>query len=80
MDGIINRDDAAIASHAQKHFVELWWANKPLPDKVKETGYGYTLSGEVLDPESPASLMYLNRGASNDEVMSDDRSQSSDTD
>ena len=63
MDGIINRDRAAIASHAQKHFIGLWYANKPLPAKVRETGEGHTLSGKPLDPESGAALMYRPKGA-----------------
>jgi protein MYSM1 len=34
----------------------------PLPDKVKESGEGYTLSGKPLDPNSAAAKPYLNRG------------------
>lgn len=31
----------------------------PLPDKVRETGDGYTLSGKPLDPNSAAAKPYL---------------------
>ncbi|KAI8341798.1 hypothetical protein BC941DRAFT_414490 [Chlamydoabsidia padenii] len=57
------RDSHSIRSHAQKHFIKLFRDNLPLPDKVKESGEGYTLSGKPLDPESAAAKSYLNRGA-----------------
>jgi hypothetical protein len=34
----------------------------PLPDKVRESGDGYTLSGKPLDPNSAAAKPYLSRG------------------
>ena len=48
-------------SHAQNHFVRLYTAGKPLPEKVKESGDGYTLSGKPLDPNA-ASLRKYTRG------------------
>lgn len=33
--------------------------NIPLPEKVRETGEGYTLSGRPLDPNSAAARPYL---------------------
>ena len=45
-------------SHAQKHFVKLYIADKPLPPKVAESGMGFTLSGKPLDPESAAARSY----------------------
>ncbi|KAJ3129020.1 hypothetical protein HK098_002872 [Nowakowskiella sp. JEL0407] len=59
MAHIATRDSNSIRSHAQKHFIKLFRDNKPLPDKVKETGAGYTLSGEPLDPNSAAAKNYL---------------------
>ncbi|KAI8343041.1 hypothetical protein BC941DRAFT_86103 [Chlamydoabsidia padenii] len=55
------RDPHSIRSHAQKHFIKLFRDNLPLPDKVKESGEGYTLSGKPLDPDSAAAKPYLNR-------------------
>ncbi|OMH79622.1 MPN domain-containing protein [Zancudomyces culisetae] len=49
----------SIRSHAQKHFIKLYRDNKPLPDKVKESGEGYTLSGKPLDPNSTSARVYL---------------------
>lgn len=33
----------------------------PLPDKIRESGEGYTLSGKPLDPNSAAAKPYLSR-------------------
>ncbi|KAK9867584.1 hypothetical protein WJX84_008166 [Apatococcus fuscideae] len=52
------RDARAFTSHAQKHFIKLCLAGKPLPPKVAETGLGYTLSGKPLDPNSAAAKAY----------------------
>ncbi|KAK9822060.1 hypothetical protein WJX74_004480 [Apatococcus lobatus] len=52
------RDVRAYTSHAQKHFIKLCLAGKPLPPKVAETGRGYTLSGKPLDPHSAAAKAY----------------------
>ncbi|CAO3600185.1 unnamed protein product [Absidia cylindrospora] len=57
------RDSNSIRSHAQKHFIKLYRDNLPLPDKVKESGDGFTLSGKPLDPDSAAAKSYLNRAA-----------------
>ncbi|KAI8097524.1 uncharacterized protein BX664DRAFT_258065 [Halteromyces radiatus] len=57
------RDPHSIRSHAQKHFIKLYRDNLPLPDKVKESGEGFTLSGKPLDPDSAAAKPYLNRMA-----------------
>ncbi|KAI8907537.1 hypothetical protein DFJ77DRAFT_182524 [Powellomyces hirtus] len=48
-----------VKSHAQKHFIHLWLDNKALPDKVRESGAGHTLSGNPLNPESAAVRPYL---------------------
>ncbi|KAJ3160574.1 hypothetical protein HDU86_000332 [Geranomyces michiganensis] len=48
-----------VKSHAQKHFIHLWLAGQPLPDKVRESGDGHTLSGNPLNPESAALRPYL---------------------
>ncbi|KAJ2386577.1 hypothetical protein GGI05_004344, partial [Coemansia sp. RSA 2603] len=53
------RDSKSIRSHAQKYFIKLFRDNVPLPDKVKESGDGYTLSGRPLDPNSAAARPYL---------------------
>lgn len=36
----------------------------PLPEKIRESGEGYTLSGKPLDPNSAAAKPYLNRNGS----------------
>ncbi|CAO3695717.1 unnamed protein product [Umbelopsis ramanniana] len=61
------RDPNSIRSHAQKHFIKLYRDNIPLPDKVKLTGLGYTLSGKDLDPNSAAAKPYLARHSSENE-------------
>ena len=52
------RDARAFTSHAQKFFIKLAIAGKPVPPKVAETGQGYTLSGKPLDPTSSAARAY----------------------
>eukprot|EP01083_Nonionella_stella_P021177 58727_1 len=52
MEGIANRSKYSVSSHAQRHFAKLWRDGLPLPAKVQESGTGYTLSGEPLDPHS----------------------------
>ena len=56
------RDKKAFTSHAQKHFIKLCIADKPLPDKVIASGNpggaGYTLSGLPLDPNSSSARSY----------------------
>lgn len=52
------RDSKAVTSHAQKHFVKLCIQGKPVPEKVAETGRGYTLSGKLLDPDSTSAYAY----------------------
>ena len=52
------RDARAFTSHAQKFFIKLAIADKPVPAKVAETGQGYTLSGKPLDPTSAAARAY----------------------
>ncbi|PVV02584.1 hypothetical protein BB560_002959, partial [Smittium megazygosporum] len=54
-----SRDSKSIRSHAQKHFIKLYRDNLPLPNKVAESGLGYTLSGKPLDPNSAAARPYL---------------------
>ncbi|KAI9102639.1 hypothetical protein DFS34DRAFT_647198 [Phlyctochytrium arcticum] len=56
---ISTRPHTCVKSHAQKHFINLWLANEPLPAKVKETGEGYTLSGKALNPDGAAVRPYL---------------------
>eukprot|EP00127_Corallochytrium_limacisporum_P005108 Clim_evm14s199 gene=Clim_evmTU14s199 len=49
------RDPRNIASKAQKWFVKQYVERKPLPEVMgKTTGFGYTLSGKPLDPQSTA--------------------------
>eukprot|EP00002_Diphylleia_rotans_P020806 TRINITY_DN4039_c0_g2_i6.p1 TRINITY_DN4039_c0_g2~~TRINITY_DN4039_c0_g2_i6.p1 ORF type:complete len:679 (+),score=109.33 TRINITY_DN4039_c0_g2_i6:158-2194(+) len=52
---ITTRDHRSIRSHAQKHLLRLQRRGLPLPDKVRESGEGYTLSGKLLDldPSTP---------------------------
>lgn len=47
-----------MASHAQKHFIKLCMSGAPLPARVCESGRGYTLSGNLLDPASAAAAAY----------------------
>ncbi|ORX59645.1 hypothetical protein DM01DRAFT_1333110 [Hesseltinella vesiculosa] len=58
------RDANSIRSHAQKYFIKLYRDNLPLPDKVRESGEGYTLSGKPLDPNSASAKPYLGLGPS----------------
>ncbi|KAF7728178.1 hypothetical protein EC973_006572 [Apophysomyces ossiformis] len=58
---IATRDANSIRSHAQKHLIKLFRDGIPLPEKVRETGEGYTLSGKPLDPNSAAAKPYLMR-------------------
>ncbi|KAI8978096.1 hypothetical protein BDB01DRAFT_800799 [Pilobolus umbonatus] len=55
------RDANSIRSHAQKHFIKLYRDDIPLPDKVKESGEGYTLSGNPLNLHSGAAKPYLSK-------------------
>ena len=57
------RDHKAFSSHAQKYFIKLCKEGKPLPDKVRETGDGYTLSGKPLDKNSASARAYGLAGA-----------------
>eukprot|EP00941_MAST-03F_sp_MAST-3F-sp1_P006331 g6331.t1 len=52
------RTTQGFTSHAQKHFIKLYIANKDMPAKVRESGEGYTLSGKPLDPNSAAAKAY----------------------
>ncbi|TPX61987.1 hypothetical protein SpCBS45565_g07141 [Spizellomyces sp. 'palustris'] len=56
---IKTRSRDCVKSHAQKHFIHLYLDGKPLPDKVKQSGEGYTLSGKPLNPDSAALRPYL---------------------
>ncbi|KAI8597728.1 hypothetical protein EDD21DRAFT_310411 [Dissophora ornata] len=56
---VATRDPNSIRSHAQKHFIKLFRDNIPLPARVLESGPGYTLSGNDLDPYSSAARPYL---------------------
>jgi len=58
-DFIGTRNSKSVRSHAQKHFIKLYREAKPLPDKVRESGEGYTLSGKPLDPYSASAKPYL---------------------
>lgn len=53
------RRTSLVRSHAQKYLIKLWKLGKPLPEKVAETGSGYTLSGKPLHPESASAKSYL---------------------
>ncbi|KAI9019599.1 hypothetical protein CLU79DRAFT_758048 [Phycomyces nitens] len=63
---IATRDPNSIRSHAQKHLIKLYRDRIPLPEKVRLTGEGYTLSGKPLDPNSSAAKPYLIRTSSID--------------
>ena len=67
-----SRDRGGFTSHAQKYFIKLYKENRPLPAKVAESGEGYTLSGNPLDPESAAARAY---GLQGDEGMKAYRQQ-----
>ncbi|KAJ1749839.1 hypothetical protein LPJ79_003404 [Coemansia sp. RSA 1821] len=56
---VVTRDPKSIRSHAQKFFIKLFRDKVPLPEKVRESGEGYTLSGKPLDPNSAAARPYL---------------------
>ncbi|KAJ2800660.1 hypothetical protein H4R20_003977 [Coemansia guatemalensis] len=56
---VVTRDAKSIRSHAQKYFIKLFRDKLPLPEKVRESGEGYTLSGRPLDPNSAAARPYL---------------------
>lgn len=53
---LATRDADAVKSHAQRHFIKLCLRGKVLPAKVAESGNGYTLSGNPLDPVSAGAL------------------------
>ena len=48
----------AFTSHAQKHFIKLLLRGEEVPEKVAESGRGYTLSGKPLDPNSSSAAAY----------------------
>ena len=52
------RDYRAISSHAQKYLIKMLLKGEPLPEKMVESGGGYTLSGKPLDPNSAAARAY----------------------
>jgi hypothetical protein len=52
------RDARSVSSHAQKYFIKLFVDGKPLPNKVVESGSGFTLSGKPLDLTSAAFAAY----------------------
>jgi len=56
---LTSRDAKNVSSHAQRHFIRLWYNNKDLPAKVQESGKGHTLSGKLLDPESSFARIFL---------------------
>lgn len=60
---VATRDSNSIRSHAQKHFIKMFRDKVPLPDKIRESGEGYTLSGKPLDPNSAAAKPYLRNGS-----------------
>lgn len=53
-----SRDPRAVASHAQKHLIKMLLQGEELPERMAETGLGYTLSGKPLDPNSSAARAY----------------------
>ena len=52
------RDKNSIKSHAQNYFIRLKVQGLPLPDKVKESGIGYSLSGKPLAPDAASLAKY----------------------
>merc|ERR1712228_73370 len=72
-----DRDAASIRSHAQVHFLKLLKNNEKLPDKVLETGNGYTLGGNPLNKYSAIALRHFGSAdnvPSVDGVISDQES------
>lgn len=53
-----SRDHRAVASHAQKYLIKMLLQGEELPERMAETGRGYTLSGKPLDPNSSAARAY----------------------
>ncbi|KAK3820552.1 MAG: hypothetical protein JOS17DRAFT_688500, partial [Linnemannia elongata] len=66
---VATRDANSIRSHAQKHFIKLFRDNIPLPAKVLESGPGYTLSGNDLNPYSSAARPYLSQRVLDDPTL-----------
>ncbi|KAF9908803.1 hypothetical protein EC991_009506 [Linnemannia zychae] len=66
---VATRDANSIRSHAQKHFIKLFRDNIPLPAKVLESGPGYTLSGNDLNPYSSAARPYLTQRMLDDPTL-----------
>lgn len=60
---IKTKTSKCVASRAQKYFIYLYSKDIPLPQKVQESGNGYTLSGKPLDPDSAAAIAYGIGGA-----------------
>lgn len=52
------RDAKSVTSHAQKYMIRLCMDGKLLPQKMAESGAGYTLSGKLLDPASASAIAY----------------------
>lgn len=57
-DHIGTRDHRAVASHCQKYLIKKLLKGEELPDKMAESGRGYTLSGRPLDPNSASAKAY----------------------
>eukprot|EP01083_Nonionella_stella_P230537 814783_1 len=55
-----NRNTAAIRSHAQIYLLRLLQNGTKLPNKILETGNGYTLSGKPLNKYSVVAMRHFN--------------------
>jgi len=51
-----DRNAASVRSHAQVYFLKLLAERQPLPDKVRESGSGYTLGGGPLNKYSSIAV------------------------
>mmetsp|Transcript_57481 Transcript_57481/g.51773 ORF Transcript_57481/g.51773 Transcript_57481/m.51773 type:complete len:561 (-) Transcript_57481:56-1738(-) len=54
-----NRNAASIRSHSQVYFLKLLSQNKLLPNKVLESGNGYTLGGNPLNKYSSIAIRHF---------------------
>eukprot|EP01084_Bolivina_argentea_P302372 521906_1 len=73
-----NRTPASIRSHAQVYFLSMLKQGNILPNKILESGNGYTLSGKPLNKYSTAATRYFG-GSENvpmvDGVISDEENK-----
>ena len=68
-----SRKSASLRSHCQKLFLKCYRDNKALPDAVRASGEGYTLSGKTLNTESFAAKQYLGTSRCNKKAAGTDQ-------